>query len=171
MKKLDIATVSAETDEPAVRTVSHSPPPWRAEGSAILCAPTMPGEDRWGLMADLHPGSGTSPMQAIANAAFIVRAVNAHDELVKALEDMFAPLGEGGYFPSCGKIVSDRARQALARAMNAPATRREFRFLLPTTTQVRIAVSLLRENEGEREACRAVADWIETFYGPSQDSV
>ncbi len=48
------------------------------------------------------------------NAAFIVRACNAHDELVAALES----IAEGCSFPAddVQKAIRDRARTALAKA-------------------------------------------------------
>ena len=55
--------------------------------------------------------------RARANAAFIVKAVNAHDDLVKALrdllrfnEDLCADIGVSKHYPS-----AERARAALAK--------------------------------------------------------
>lgn len=55
----------------------HTPTPWKASGNAVFrdghCL-AMTGTDIW------------MPEVEEANAAFIVRACNAHDDLVAALE-------------------------------------------------------------------------------------
>jgi len=37
-------------------------------------------------------------------------------DLLKALEDMFSCIGKNGYFPQCGKTISDNARTSIDKA-------------------------------------------------------
>jgi len=67
-------------------TVSHTPTPWvsREQGEANEFCLLTP-EGNW-VIAFLHNGEANVEQQR-ANVALIVRSVNAHDDLVKALED------------------------------------------------------------------------------------
>ena len=74
----------------------HTPTPWVVGGRAKLGASIAPGETPriWapdGAIADISIhrmlGDGTSKRE-LANANFIVRACNAHDDLVAALEGL-----------------------------------------------------------------------------------
>jgi len=128
--------------EIARSTSFHTPTPWEvsARNPHRILGPIGPkndeslGPDYYADMAIVEPGQGGtsySPAMAIANAAFIVRAVNAHDELVKALRDMLAmverhgvwgngpngqPIASGGgpKETTIGNIICDFARAALA---------------------------------------------------------
>lgn len=69
---------------PTVDCAEHTPTPWRQNGGQI----EIP---RMGLrVCTMHSGTigdaSKSDIERLANAAFIVRAVNAHEVLVKALE-------------------------------------------------------------------------------------
>lgn len=74
----------------AQNTTSHTPTPWRTNGATITAY------GAWGLTiascrsrqdpVNAHPGlAAKTTAEAGANAAFIVRACNAHDELLEAL--------------------------------------------------------------------------------------
>lgn len=92
------AEISNTSDAPVLS--GHTPTPWRVEtgttliwGDCTICDDgTTP--DRLGVpVADAQlarPWSDGRPSynEADANAAFIVRAVNSHDALVKALENI-----------------------------------------------------------------------------------
>lgn len=66
----------------------HTPTPWRAmemgsEGARLFQVTT----DKRQAMKHIADVMARDTLTDFANAAFIVRAVNAHDELVEALED------------------------------------------------------------------------------------
>lgn len=72
-------------------TTEHTPTPWKLnkalDGEHVVYDP----QTQYGI-AYTHSGDGKGAHiededTRLANAAFIVRAVNAHDALVKALED------------------------------------------------------------------------------------
>jgi len=100
-------------------TGQHTPTPWDLQTLRVSLVPVM------------IRVNGYIKETAEANAAFIVRAVNAHDELVKALRDMLAmverhgvwgngpngqPIASGGgpKETTIGNIICDAARAALA---------------------------------------------------------
>ncbi len=89
------------------------------ELAQLKAAPQMTVADvrGWGYLTGKgHGALGLPEHEAVAiqeaNAALIVAA----PEMLAVLKEIFAPLGEGGYLPSCGKIVSDRARAIIAKA-------------------------------------------------------
>jgi hypothetical protein len=63
----------------------HSPTPWRAIDSIVILSEADHGFSTW--LANCQVGGATRPEQC-ANAAFIVKAVNAHEQLVKALQQI-----------------------------------------------------------------------------------
>ena len=63
-------------------------------------------------VAELCAQSSTSPT-AEANAAFIVRACNSHDELLEALEYIISCIDSGEMFEV---VKFDKARAAIAKA-------------------------------------------------------
>jgi len=99
--------------------MTHTPTPWTATAN-IDAGPYGPS---WTVRVDkqvvvasisgaaLHGGQE----RAEANAAFIVRAVNAHDELVAALEGMMLPHEKGWKVTDWTLRMAD-ARAALAKA-------------------------------------------------------
>lgn len=74
-----------------VHEAEHTPTPWNQEGRAITC-------ERWSTIATVDNGATDMDENVItedeadANAAFIVRAVNAHEELLTALKKSAAIL-------------------------------------------------------------------------------
>lgn len=64
-------------------SLEHSPMPWEVVGDHVK-------DDNGGHVADIY-ASGASDARIEANAAFIVKAVNAHAKLTEALE----PIKEG----------------------------------------------------------------------------
>jgi hypothetical protein len=80
-------------------TQKHTPTPWRASKarkSSNFCAYVafVQTVDPASVLAKVSGGPTDDREVAEANAAFIVRAVNAHDDLVKALEP-FARMARG----------------------------------------------------------------------------
>lgn len=69
--------------ETAVKT-QHTPTPWNVDERSIYC-------EKWGMdrIALLEQASHRMSMSEVkANAAFIVRAVNAHEELLRIAKQM-----------------------------------------------------------------------------------
>lgn len=64
---------------------AHTATPWVAEPGAKRGAWIKGATGEWSALA-----CGDTDESAAANAALIVRAVNCHDELVKALEDVLS---------------------------------------------------------------------------------
>lgn len=104
----------------------HSPLPW----INVLIHPqsVLDGEQRdcFSLESDVCPGFSPRPTERdVANARLIVRAVNAHDELLAIVREL-AENGISGYLENIefrGDRVSDegcelvdRARKALEKA-------------------------------------------------------
>ena len=85
-----------------VRTMS----PVRKDAKGMICVMAVNSPINATLAA-----IGTDE-QAKANAEFIVRAVNSHDELVDALGNMISYLD----FNDRGTDVSESAREAIAKA-------------------------------------------------------
>lgn len=83
----------AEQTAPGVSGPSHTATPWSIAASGRLIIREVPGladgYDHYSV-AVLSSHSLVGLEEACANAAFIVRAVNSHDALVKALEDIAA---------------------------------------------------------------------------------
>ncbi len=91
--------------EKGIPTPQHTPTPWKANGLSI--------EDSNGdLIACLNTGDGI--VRAHEDAAFIVRAVNAHDELLQALKDCVGELQFHAESLPDGEI--ERALKAIAKA-------------------------------------------------------
>lgn len=90
----------------------HTPLPWRVS-AGLYVKHDLPG----GLeesIADAYPGR---MLEAPHNAAFIVRACNAHYELVEALENLLAEPARSDGTEDQARVsaVRRRARAALAR--------------------------------------------------------
>ena len=87
--------------------MKHTPTPWTLEGRNIL------GAAHDGSMRCIAPVSGQSPANADANAAHIVRCVNAHDALVESLSGLIEWMEQ--HHPTAASNIS-KARAALALA-------------------------------------------------------
>jgi hypothetical protein len=73
-----------------VRTKSeHTPTPWTLNKSFGNPVISVDGDSDWPIVPEV---SGPTVKQAKANAAFIVRAVNAYDELKRVNEELLAAL-------------------------------------------------------------------------------
>jgi hypothetical protein len=64
----------------------HTPTPWRVVNSTLIKDELMPFDRDEGETALIATAGGHTTARAEANAAFIVRACNAHDKLIEALE-------------------------------------------------------------------------------------
>ena len=67
--------------------MNHTPTPWDFRSRSITVKDN--GED---IVAEANGGLSGTIGEAVANAAFIVRACNAHEALVKAATDLLAYL-------------------------------------------------------------------------------
>lgn len=96
------------------KTQTHTPTPWivaaRNESDNTIDIRSEEYKDRE-LVASVTPKPHYADNQE-ANAAYIVKCVNAHDELVSELRDALDELKAKGYTPD----VLARGYQALARA-------------------------------------------------------
>jgi hypothetical protein len=109
-------------------TQKHTPTPWRAGSySSIVGVPIMAQPDpkqNTIIVAGTRSAAATTPdgfrAEVEANAAFIVRAVNAHDDLVKALRELIESMpAEGQAVPRANTLwrgMMTRARAALSKA-------------------------------------------------------
>jgi len=86
-------------------TTQHTPTPWRAIGFTI----ESHDYDHELVCRVSKSGGGT---RIEANAAFIVRACNAHDELVAALESASRWLGAGSPKAARQRIIDALAKVA-----------------------------------------------------------
>ncbi len=100
-------------------TIKHTPTPWICHGLEITGTNDKRKNFAHGVCTvdndDDRQGNGVSR----ANAALIVRAVNAHDELVKALrkvEGHFENFEMSGELGGDEKDCLDAIRAALAKA-------------------------------------------------------
>ena len=98
--------------------MEHTPTPWRMmKGKQPVYKRTIEGIATIGAPYKFHANE-MSISEAQANAEFIVRAVNSHDELVEALKTMY------GYFndivihddQKTSDFILECAREALAKA-------------------------------------------------------
>ena len=101
-------------------TTNHTPAPWYADTELATCAVLPAGTDDWRFAVavcqppNYHPsGIAAANAESRANAAHIVRCVNAHDELVAALQRCATALALYGQ-PSAEGAVK-QARAALAK--------------------------------------------------------
>ena len=82
-------TNTAPAQSRAQPVAAHTPLPWAVSSSTMLVAPNDPRDmPVIGNLIDLMGVSSIGINEARANAAFIVRACNAHAALVEALERM-----------------------------------------------------------------------------------
>jgi hypothetical protein len=90
-------------------TTEHSTLPWEAGNHSAIAGRIFDalGDD----VASCRFAAHENPELAQANAAFIVKACNAHDELIKALREID---WNDAYTGSCS-FAGDIARAALAK--------------------------------------------------------
>ncbi|KQQ94971.1 hypothetical protein [Massilia sp. Leaf139] len=102
----------------------HTPTPWRVTDGTNIKDDCRPISEHGVLIAGAHGynGSGFFPSdeEAAANATFIVRACNAHEELVKALRVIKTQsIGDDWTAEQAMAFVKQHAADALA-AVEAP---------------------------------------------------
>ena len=96
----------------------HTPLPWHFQDEYIR-ADSENMDDSGNVVADVYCKPSTTHAEIMeANAAFIVRACNSHDELVAALESMMPERIGYGQSMSIDMYLNavDKARAALAKA-------------------------------------------------------
>lgn len=90
-------------------TTQHTPTPWRM--SSMRNGETIQIVQAYAPVARIALVSPRKP----ENAAFIVRACNAHDELVAALRCIDAALNQNKTFPADVELARAECRAALAK--------------------------------------------------------
>lgn len=106
--------------------MKHTPTPWRAyDNGHYWQIDTTSAEWTYGQVADVCSSKymypmpyGTPPVShEKANAEFIVRAVNCHDDLLGALQEL-ADVSRSylAHMDAADIVALDRARAALAKA-------------------------------------------------------
>ena len=85
----------------------HTPTPWFVERDCIH------NNEVEILMLDGIVGKNSRPEEYKANAEFILRAVNCHDDLVKALDGLYSSIKAGKL--NLNQALAD-TRAALAKA-------------------------------------------------------
>src|ERR1700733_4269411 len=95
----------------------HTPTPWRVNGAAIWAA------DKSGYVAELSSPRGSD--QRDIDAAFIVKAVNSHVPMAKALADALCELSHcadqlGARENNSVRRAIEEARRILAAVEGAP---------------------------------------------------
>jgi len=83
----------------------HTPGPWIVRTSGEVGTADE-------MLASVYPIEATRTEERRANAAFIVRACNSHDDLLAALEKIAA--GDG-YYGAQAREYKEIARSALAK--------------------------------------------------------
>jgi hypothetical protein len=100
------------TGDQSAEIAAHTPTPWKFRRSDWMVV-QQDGKNNWHI-AEIKPQG----MQTYANAAFIVRAVNAHEDLVAALKEgaeclQAVAIGKGGW---AWEEVLETMHAALAKA-------------------------------------------------------
>lgn len=101
----------------------HTPTPWTVDKVHFSgeCHLHGPNGEEFALLYVSDGADDPEPYPAEANAAFIVKAVNNHDALVEALEDLISDAERQMKNPSHHQPFSlQKARDALARVGDAP---------------------------------------------------
>lgn len=88
--------------------MNHTPTPWRAEENRILYL----WRGKWPRVATIKGHNHTDEANAW-NAAYIAKCVNAHDELVAALEESFVYFAAQSWEEKAAFV--ERARAILAK--------------------------------------------------------
>lgn len=95
----------SETRHQEVCLAKHTPTPWAVEGKFGIVATEILNDGKPHVRDVATTGIGWRPGEDnIANAAFIVRAVNAHDALVTTLETALYAISENQLGYAVGKI-------------------------------------------------------------------
>jgi hypothetical protein len=94
----------------------HTPLPWHADGPEVMGLDSNGDFGEHVATAWNAPG-GPEPEGAVANAALIVRAVNAHSDLLAAVEALLSQLNDP--CPYDAATTRAAARAALAKARGA----------------------------------------------------
>ena len=104
------------------QTAKHTPGPWVCNDECLIYGQVSGDEPEAPFVADCarECAAGQYTEQEKANAAFIVRACNAHRDMLEALEFVamtFADIEASkrkGYYTECPKIVADAIAKATA---------------------------------------------------------
>lgn len=96
----------------------HTPIPWKVEnGNDIVASKEGTIACAYGMMVN---NKVVHNEECFANAAFIVRAVNTHEELLTGYREMSKTIhyasSHDGYFHTCKEVGCVHAIQAIAKA-------------------------------------------------------
>lgn len=105
--------------------MKHTQTPWRVTDGTTIKEDSRPISEDGVLIASAcgYSNSGFFPSdeEGLANAEFIVRACNAHDELVAALQRFVAVYGDT-FVPNKGEVGPyEQAMAAIANATGSDA--------------------------------------------------
>lgn len=111
---IDNGYCTLKTPAKPAAPVEHTPIPWITDGRFISASDFRPGT---GFIADTEISSSLrKPGESKANAEFICRAVNTHDNLLKALKDLL-----NAYAPNADWTRPNELHSAVLAAGNALA--------------------------------------------------
>jgi len=88
--------------------MEHTPTPWENRGYYVVANGMH--------VAECLPRQKPQVKECEANAAFIVRAVNSHEELIGALKFTNAVLSQNKVFPDDLLLIKNELLKALAKA-------------------------------------------------------
>jgi hypothetical protein len=108
-----IKRLTSKGDYAMTQAITHSPTPWQDNDAGLIYGQVSGDDDEAPFVADVcnNPGSGEYTEQEQANAAFIVRACNAHSELLAALQSLVAMIDPYS--------LDKQGREARANALRA----------------------------------------------------
>jgi hypothetical protein len=116
-------TMGGSTDSRTASTGAPGSLPWRQKRSEITGAPTLRIETAEGTpIADVTWSHADNGVASLSDAAFIVRAVNSHADLLAALKDMavrytaLVNCGDCGNWDPETEPQVVAAREAIAKA-------------------------------------------------------
>jgi len=98
-----------------METPKHTPGPWNYSSGMVWAGR---GEEI-AIARAARDDEATSPCERDANAKYIVRACNAHDDLMEALRDLLHQIGhapEEWFSDECEGFDCDKARAAIDKA-------------------------------------------------------
>lgn len=100
-------------------TNTHTPAPWVVSESEKKCLAIFPGNEHGrprALCSIAWVQSWNDTADDAANAAFICRAVNCHDELLDVLVRVMKEIEHGGASGTALRAMTEDAHAAIAKA-------------------------------------------------------
>ena len=112
MAKVEVQALSGFTQKGIKMATKHTKTPWvLAEDGYHIYSPNR--GRKYNIIGEIGHGGGVQiSLIDKANAEFIVRAVNSHDDLLTTIQECLAFIENNGPLPSCAK----RAARVIAKA-------------------------------------------------------